>query len=216
MIYHVINRGCGRMRLFGKPADYAAFEKVMLEAMQKRAVPLLSYCLMPNHWHFLVCPKQDDDLSTFMHWLTMTHTLRWRHLRQLVGLGPLYQGRFRAFAVETDEHYLKVCRYVERNALRAGLVDNAQDWRWCSLNIRQSTDDARHVMLHPWPVDEPADWIAHVNRAQTDAEVQAIRQRIRNGRPFGSPNWERRAAVRLGLEPVPGSPGRPRRQPNPT
>src|SRR5439155_19287500 len=116
MVYHVINRGCGRMRLFSRDRDYEAFEEVMQEALKRMPMRLLDYCLMPNHWHMMLWPREDGDLSKFMFWLTMTHVQRWRHARGVVGLGPLYQGRFRAFPVETDEHYLTVCRYVQRNA----------------------------------------------------------------------------------------------------
>jgi hypothetical protein len=72
-------------------------------------------------------------LSAFMNWLTLTHTQRWRHAHHTVGYGPLYQGRFKSFPIQRDEHLLSVCRYVERNPLRAGIVERAEDWRWSSL-----------------------------------------------------------------------------------
>jgi putative transposase len=75
----------------------------------------------------------DGDLTSFVSWVTMTHAQRWHAYNGTVGSGHLYQGRFKAFPVEKDDHFLKVCRYVERNAMRANLVDRAEDWRWCSL-----------------------------------------------------------------------------------
>src|SRR5689334_21346807 len=128
VVYHVMNRGCGRMTLFSRDGDYDAFEEVLAEALRRTGVRLLAHCVMPNHWHQVVLPESGEQLSRMMHWLTMTHTQRWRHYRGLVGLGPLYQGRFKAFAVEEDGHFLTVCRYVERNALRAGLVGRAEGW----------------------------------------------------------------------------------------
>jgi putative transposase len=210
IVYHVLNRGCGKMKLFSRDGDYAAFEKVMSQALERTPVRLLSYCLMPNHWHLMLWPRHDGELSRLMFWLTMTHTQRWRHARQLVGLGPLYQGRFKAFPVETDAHYLTVCRYVERNALRANLVSRAQDWKWSSLNVRLTARECA-VPLHPWPVPQSEDWLTWVNEPQTDAEVQQLRARIRTGRPFGSPAWERHAAERMGLNLTPKPRGRPRK-----
>ena len=99
LVYHVLNRAVGRMRVFSKAADYLAFQRVLLEAHERLPVRLLGYCLMPNHWHLVLWPRADGDLSRFMHRLTMTHTQRWRHHRGLVGLGPLYQGRFKSFPV---------------------------------------------------------------------------------------------------------------------
>ena len=83
---------------------------------------LLAYCLMPNHFHVLLWPREDGDLSRFMSWLTMTHTQRWHAHHRTAGTGHLYQGRFKSFSVQSAEHFLTVCRYVERNALRANLV----------------------------------------------------------------------------------------------
>jgi putative transposase len=195
------------MKIFSRDGDYAAFEKAMGQALELTPVRLLSYCLMPNHWHLVLWPRLDGELSRLMFWLTMTHTQRWRHARGLVGLGPLYQGRFKAFPVETDAHYLTVCRYVERNALRANLVARAEEWKWSSLNARVSGREG--LTLSPWPVAMPGDWLNWVNEPQTDAEVQQVRSRIRTGRPLGSPEWERRAAERLGIDLTPKPRGRP-------
>jgi putative transposase len=210
VVYHVLNRGCGRMKLFSRDRDYAAFEEVLASAVKRESMRLLSYCLMPNHWHLALWPREDGELSRFMFWVTMTHTQRWRHARHLVGLGPLYQGRFKAFPVETDAHFLTVSRYVEQNALRARLVRRAEDWRWCSLNVRLGDDAMRRGILHEWPVTQPDDWLDWVNLPQTDAEVEQLRNRIRTGRPFGKPAFEQRTAAAMGIPLTPRPRGRPR------
>ena len=127
IVYHVLNRAAGRMRLFARDRDYEAFERTLEQAHQRHPLPILDWCLMPNHWHLVLWPRRDGELSAFMFWLTMTHTQRRRTAHHAVGLGPLYQGRFKAFPVQSDEHLRIVCRYVERNALRAGLVERAED-----------------------------------------------------------------------------------------
>jgi putative transposase len=155
-----------------------------------------------------------------MFWLTMTHTQRWRHFRRSVGEGPLYQGRFKCFPVQAEGrdgagHFLTLCRYVERNALRAGLVGRAQDWPWSSLHARLNPGSAaaRLVRLASWPVEEPADWVSSVNEPQTAKELDALRTSVRRGRPFGDERWQRETAATLGLEASLHPPGRPRKKP---
>ncbi|MCE9532247.1 MAG: transposase [Planctomycetes bacterium] len=123
------NRGVARLALFEKNGDYEAFERVIVEAMERQPIRLLGYCLMPNHWHFVLWPRRDGELTNFMRWLTHTHTQRWHAHYRTAGSGHLYQGRFKAFPIEDDGHYLTVLRYVERNALRANLCARAEDRR---------------------------------------------------------------------------------------
>src|SRR5262249_49194666 len=141
-VYHVLNRAVGRARLFDKSADYAAFEKVLRQAQDWKPMRLLAYCAMPNHWHMVVWPRQAGDLSELLRWHMVTHTQRWHAHHHTSGTGPLYQGRFKSFPIEADEHLLTVCRYVERNPLRAGLVTQAETWRWSSLwhRVHESED----------------------------------------------------------------------------
>jgi putative transposase len=153
---------------------------------------------MPNHWHFVLCPKADGALSCFMHWLTTTHARRWQDAHGLSGLGAVYQGRFKGIPIADDHHYLWVCRYVERNPLRASLVERAEDWRWSSLGTR---NEARRKWLAEWPVPRPHDWIARVNVPQTDAELLDFRQAMERGSPFGDDDWKREIEELLGMSP---------------
>ena len=122
IVYRVLNRGVGRRAIFRKPGDYEAFEKALTETQARFRCRVLGYCLMPNHWHLLLWPRRDGELSEFMRLLTVTHVQRWHAHRQTAGTGPVYQGRFRSFPVQSDEHFLTVARYVEGNALRAKLA----------------------------------------------------------------------------------------------
>jgi putative transposase len=213
LVYHVLNRGVARAALFEKPADYAAFLRVLAETLDRHPMRILAYVLMPNHWHFLLWPRHDGDLTAFCRWLTHTHTMRWHAHYHTSGTGHLYQGRFKAFAVEGDESVYRVARYVERNALRAGLVRRAEDWRWSSLWRRQHGDDQPRSFLAAWPdaVPLPADWAVQVNQPQTEAEVAALRQAVRRGSPYGSAVWQQRTAARLGLSHTLRPVGRPKK-----
>jgi putative transposase len=209
-VYHVLNRANGRMRMFHKDADYEAFERIIGEALEHvPGMRLTGYCLMPNHWHLLLWPRRDGELSDFGHWLALTHTQRWRAHYHNVGMGHLYQGRFKSFVVASDEHYFTVLRYVERNALRAGLVEAAQDWRFGSLWRRGQTQGLLPQMLTDGPVELPETWAEEVNRPQTEAELAALRQSVRRGQPYGATPWVRRMAQRLGLESTLRPRGRP-------
>jgi putative transposase len=214
VIFHVINRGVGRQPLFDDGEDFAAFERVMGHALEAHPLRLLAYCLMPNHWHLLVCPRVEGELGRFMHRLTMTHTRRWQEHRQEVGYGHLYQGRFKSFPVQSDGHFLKVVRYIERNGLRAKLVERAEAWQWSSLWRRAhsgATDTQPTLPLAEWPVPLPAGWLKKVNTPQTTAEMAALRLSISKGRPFGDEQWQKRTTIRLGLQSSHRPPGRPKK-----
>jgi putative transposase len=212
LIYHALNRGNGRLRIFDEPADYHAFLRVLDEAVARHRMRLLAYCVMPNHFHLLLWPRDDGDLSRFMSWLTLTHTQRWHAHRQSVGSGHLYQGRFKSFPIEGDEHFLVACRYVERNALRAGLVDRAEAWRWGSLAQRPGVKPADPAPpLTPWPIDRPADWLKRVNESLTPTQEEAFQRGIRRGQPFGSRHWQEDVTRRLGLESTFRPRGRPKK-----
>jgi putative transposase len=210
IVYHVLNRRVGRLRLFEKPADYVAFEQILEEAYDGTRLRILAYCLMPNHWHLLLWPRRDGELSEALRWITVTHTQRWHAHHGTSGLGPVYQGRFKSFPVQTDEHFLTVARYVERNPVRARLVRQAENWRWSSLWRRLQGDPKLSHWLSDWPVERPRNWVAWVNRAETGAELEALRLSAHRGRPFGSEQWVLRTAKRLQLESTLRPRGRPK------
>jgi putative transposase len=169
---------------------------------------------MGNHWHLVVWPREDDELSRFVGWLTLTHTQRWHAQRKSTGSGHLYQGRFKSFPVQYDGHFLTVCRYVERNALRANLVKRAEDWRWSSLYRWFSGTAAEKELLSAWPLRRNAGWLEHVNSPQTEAELSAIRRSVNRGSPFGDETWATTATRKLGLEITTRPQGRPKSKTN--
>jgi putative transposase len=164
---------------------------------------------MPNHWHLALWPRKDHDLSRFTGWLTLTHTQRWHACRGSAGEGHLYQGRFKSFIVESDSHLLQLCRYVERNALRANLVQRAENWRWGSLWQRHHRMSQPSQLLDHWPVRIPDNWIDQVNQPQTTEELNALRNCINRGQPFGSATWLSNIVERYDLQSTLRARGRP-------
>jgi putative transposase len=212
LVYHALNRAVARLPLFEKDGDYDAFLRVLDEALVEHPTRILAYCLMPNHWHFVLWPRHDGELTACLRWLTHTHTQRWHAHYHTAGTGHLYQGRFKAFPIQEDDHLLTVLRYVERNALRAGLVARAEDWRWSSLAARQAVVAAERPRLSAGPVPLPADWLEWVNRPQTEAELLAVREAVVRGCPFGGAAWQQQVGRRLGLEYTLRPRGRPKKK----
>lgn len=213
LVYHVYNRGVGRTTLFRSDRDYAAFEQILAETLETCPMRILSYTLMPNHWHLVLWPADDGDLARFIQRLTVTHAARWQSQKRRIGYGHLYQGRYKSFPVEAGDSLYTVVRYVERNALRARLVKRAEDWRWSSLWLWLHGDEEQRALLSAWPVARPRNWLALVKRPQPEAELAALRQCVQRGRPFGSAAWTQRTVRRLGLESSIRPRGRPRKQP---
>jgi putative transposase len=207
-IYHVLNRANGKLKLFKKEQDYLAFERVLKEAHAQVPIRILSWCIMPNHWHFVLWPKADGELTAFMRKLTHTHAQRWKPAHDAVGHGHLYQGRFKSFPVQTNDHLLTLLRYVERNPLRAERVTRAQDWRWGSFSVRRQPRHELHELLSPWPIPMPADWTRWVNQSQTCEEELAMKTHIQRSRPLGDDAWMQKTVGQLSLEHTLRSPGR--------
>ena len=209
-VYHVLNRANARMTIFEDQEGFAAFENVLSQAVERSHMRLLAYCLMPNHWHLVLWPKQAADLSRFFGWVCTTHVRRWRMHRHSNGEGHLYQGRFKSFPIQRDEHLLKVMAYVEANPLRAKLVERAQDWPFSSLWAGERPAESR-VQLADGLLRRPADWLQRVNRSLSEDELERLRTSVNRGRPYGAERWTEAAAARLGLESSLRSPGRPRK-----
>jgi len=208
-VYHVLNRGNGRRAFLYKAGDFAAFERILGEAKQEVPMRILAYCLLPNHWHLLLWPQEGSALSRFVGWLTLTHAQRWHAHYHNVGSGHLYQGRFKSFPVQEDVHFYTVCRYIERNALRANLVnERAEQWPWGSLWHRLNVPGPESL-LSEWPVPCPANWVEMVNEAQTEGELEALRLSVKRNRPFGDEGWVEATAERLRLGQTLRPQGRP-------
>jgi putative transposase len=197
-VFHVINRGARRHTLFSGAPDYAEFQQLLRNAQRRTPLSLFVYCLMSTHIHLVVRPANDQELPEFMRWLCGTHAKRFNRDRAATGVGAVYQGRYRAFPVQGDHHFLRVCRYVERNPLRARLVARAESWPWSSLG--QGGRNSQLVSLATWPVVRPANWNEWVNQVATVSEEAAIRECLKRSRPYGDDDWVTETVDRLGLQ----------------
>ena len=126
---------------------------------------IIAYCLMVNHWHFLLWPHNDGDVSHFLHWLSGTHASRYRRHTNTVCEGAVYQSRFRDIGVLDSLHFLRICRYIERNPIEARLVNRAEDWEWSSARQRAGPPSVI-LPMDDGPMPLPPNWLAIVNAEQ--------------------------------------------------
>lgn len=210
-IYHMLNRANQRVAIFDTVGDYEAFEQILTDAIDKFQIKLFSYCLMPNHWHFVVGPEVDGEMSRFAQWLSLTHTQRHHAHRGSAGNGHLYQGRYKSFPVQSDEHFLTVNRYVERNPFAAGLCKSPEQWRWSSLWRWRHGSTKEKQLLAQWPIPRRPDWVDWVRVPLSEEEERKLQRSLRRGAPFGDDGWIESVARRFDLESTLRARGRPRK-----
>lgn len=198
-VYHVINRGNGRATVFHKAQDYESFLNLLAEAKQRHRVKLFGFCLMPNHFHLVVEPDHQTALSQFMQWLLTSHVRRYH--QHYGSSGHIWQGRFKSFPVQRDEHLITVLRYVLQNPVRAGLSIAAEEWHWSSLRKPQ--------LIDPSPLADVSQTLEQLTELMTDEQLAAVRECLNRQRPFGKLDWQAEMASRFGL----GSTIRPRGRP---
>ncbi len=210
-IYHIINRANGRQTIFHKKEDYIHFEKLLAEAKKKFDMRIVAYVLMPNHWHLVLCPKHDGDLSAFMQWLTLTHTQQYHSKKQSIGYGHIYQGRYKSFLIDKDNYLLTVIKYVERNPVRAKLAKRVEQWRWGSGYRRlYGTTKEKEILSQPL-VQLPKNHRSWVNELDNSEELDNVRLSVNKSKPFGTTKWIKRIVERFGLGITMRGRGRPKK-----
>jgi putative transposase len=207
--YHILNRGNGRQQVFHKDQDYSAFINLLNEARQRYPISLFSYCLMPNHFHLLVRAEKGEELSRCMQWLMTSHVRRYH--RHYGGSGHIWQGRYKSFIVQQDSYLVTAARYIESNPLRAGLVDQVQDWPWSSY--AESCGAKGRSMTTPLPVSFDLNWSEFVAQPLSQREREKWLQSMERQTPFGGDDWRESVCKLFGLESTLRPKGRPRKGP---
>lgn len=206
LIYHVLNRGNGRQNVFHKDGDFKAFVELMATAQETYGVGILAYCLMTNHFHLLLQPSRADDLSKWMQWLMTSHVRRYH--RHYGTSGHVWQGRYKSFIVQDDDHLLTVVRYIEANPVRATVTASAKDWQWSSHPERVAGTNRR--ILAALPNTLPANWTQYVDTAMTSSEIERLRRSVNRQAPYGNDLWADMICKELGLESTRRERGRPK------
>ena len=209
-IYHVINRANGRLQIFDSPKDYQLFEQLLLDAQYLTDMRILAYVIMPNHFHLVLWPQEDGDLGRFMHRLTNTHTRKVHAENGTQGTGHLYQGRYKSFIVDTDTYLLTLIKYVERNPVRAKLIDRAEEWQWGSAWRRVKGSENQKKLISVSPTPFPHGYLNWVNAEEDREKLAEIRNSVNRGFPYGRDTWRNVMLDKFHLESTGRSPGRPK------
>jgi len=215
--HHVTQRGNSREDVFFSDADRAAYLGLLSKYASKHGLAVQAYCLMTNHVHLVVVPRSEASLADTLKPLHMRYAqhVNWT---QRIG-GRLWQGRFFSCPMD-DEHLWSAVRYVERNPVRAGMIERAEDYRWssaaghcglrgdpllsdpCEMTERLSPERWRRWLGGPWEAED---------------EVAAqLRQCTQTGRPAGGSNFIKRLETIVGRVLRAKKVGRPRKQEDPT
>ncbi|WP_395020239.1 transposase [Dongia sp.] len=201
--HHVTQRGNRRQPVFFGDDDYETYRALLADGCREAGVAIWAYCLMPNHVHLILVPRDADGLRAA---LGETHRRYTRHVNFREGWrGYLWQGRFASFPM--DEPYLLACaRYIELNPVRAKLARRARDWRWSSARAHLNGHDDGLVAAQPL-LDLAPDWPAHLAEGLSAADHAAIQASERTGRPLGAPRFIARLEKRLGRPLARAKPG---------
>ena len=216
LIYHVINRGNNRQKVFRKRGDFVAFLAALAELKQRKPFQLYGYCLLDNHFHLLLRPT-GATISRIMQSLLVSHTQRYH--RHYHSGGHVWQGRFKSPVIQNDEYLLTVLHYIEANPLRAELVCRADDYPWSSYRVH-GLGEANELIdplinydqLSPNPRVRQRKWAEKVHTPIEEARLAAIRRSSATGLPLGNPAWVKRLAKRLDLDLTIRPRGRPRKE----
>lgn len=202
--HHVTQRGNRRQPVFFRDEDYELYKSLLAEGCREAHVAVWAYCLMPNHVHLILVPKDEDGLRAA---LGETHRRYTRHVNLREDWrGYLWQGRFASFPMD-GKHLLACARHVEMNPVRAKLVRRARDWRWSSARAHLSGRDDGLVAAGPL-LERAGDWAAFLGeKLDTDA-AEAIRASVRTGRPLGAAAFVKRLEKRLDRTLARQKPGR--------
>ena len=208
--YYVLNRSNSRVQIFNSDKEYQHFESLLLEGVELIGMRILAYCIMPNHWHLVLYPRNDGDMSEFLRWVTTTHVRQRRTQTKSVGEGHLYQGAHKSFPIEEDKHLTTVIRYVEQNPLRSKLVLKAEDWQWSFLQRRQRNNVTDSKLLSSLPTELPTNYLESVNTILNDDSLTEVRHSVTKGTPFGSDVWIAKMVEKYNFGNTLRGPGRPK------
>lgn len=126
--YHIYNRGCNKDRIFFEEENYLYLLKKVKVYSSKLNITVAAYCLMPNHFHFLLRQDSNQPVNEFVKLLFNSYTKAVN--KKISRKGTLFEGPFKAIFIEHDDYIKELCKYIYRNPLDSDLVQNLEDWKY--------------------------------------------------------------------------------------
>jgi putative transposase len=217
--HHIIQTGNNRQPIFHEPEDYASFLAWLREAATQFKVAIHAYVLMPDHLHLLASPTDGTGLARMMQWVGRQYVPYFNN--RYGRTGTLWQGRYRATIIESEQYFLKCSRYIELNPVRAGLVNDPIDYFWSSYTHHAGvkadpliTDHTLYWALGNTPFDREAAYRNLMDQGLSETEVQTLTEATLKGWPLGSAKFKNLLSKQTNRRVVPAKRGRPPAQPD--
>lgn len=193
--HHVVQRGNRRQNVFFRDGDKQKYIEILREQAERFRLTFWAYCLMDNHVHLIAVPHHEDSLAKGIGEAHRRYT-RMVNFRE-GWRGYLWQGRFNSFPL--DEQYLVAAvRYVERNPVRAKMVEKADEYLWSSAKAHISkTKDP--LLENFYLIHEINDWASYLAENDEENVIRRMEVHSRTGRPLGSKAFIENLERRLGI-----------------
>jgi putative transposase len=215
--HHVVQRGHNLQVCFADSADYARYLATLAEFKEKLDVKVYAWCLMTNHVHLLLEPRNATSLGLLMKRLAGRQTQYHNRLEQR--RGTLWEGRYKSSLVQNESYLLACCRYIELNPVRACIVAAPEDYPWSSCRARLGYASSTILDLHPCYQDLAAEEATRRERygrflrsAIPDGEWALIRTAVQRGQLTGDEVFRDQVAATLHRRIENRAPGRPARK----
>ena len=212
---HVIQRGNNRQKIFFGKNDYTHYRDWLADAAERYGCAIHAWVLMPNHVHLLLTPESAASLPGLMQSLGRRYVRHVNAARDRTG--TLWEGRYRAVPIDSDEYFLSCCRYIELNPARARLVVHPRDYPWSSYRAHALGEADALLRDHSAfrrlgaNADERRKAYRTLFRTKLDEEfVEALRAATNGGWALGDARFQRRIAKASGRRTAPLPKGRPR------
>ncbi|MDD4295193.1 MAG: transposase [Candidatus Omnitrophica bacterium] len=195
--HHITQRGNYKQRIFSNDTDRQKYLSFLKEESDQYDLKILAYCLMPNHVHFIVVPGKEDSMAKVFKYAHMKYSQYYNKRMRITG--HLFQGRF--FSSVMDELYTLICaRYIERNPVRAKMVNKSVLWEWSSAKVHcgiAKHDELGVRELFAYVEGEQENWNKFIEISDNSCELKQIREQTRKGRPIGSADFVERLEKKL-------------------
>lgn len=205
--HHVTQRGNYQQQVFKSDSDYGFYLGLINKYAKEYLLAVLSFCLMPNHVHFICVPENESSLANTFK---VTHTVYSQYFNAKNKLkGHLWQGRFYS-SILNEEYLCAAVRYVERNPVRAALAQNPWDWKWSSARNRVNGEGCKIALADISKFVEIGNWVDYLGEEDEKVVVREIKNSVLAGRPYGDEVFVAKMEKIFNVGLLPVKRGRPR------